>query len=135
MRDRRYQFLKSAPPDQGLIGSGSGRARPASIPSSLNADAANEGMAETGDRQMRNLSNPLPQTGRKLVAGAKFALANLVASAMSLEDVGNVVERAKGIEPSYAAWEAAVLPLNYARGGATIGWRGRGDKRAPARLS
>jgi hypothetical protein len=27
------------------------------------------------------------------------------------------MERAKGIEPSYAAWEAAVLPLNYARGG------------------
>lgn len=27
---------------------------------------------------------------------------------------GNL-ERAKGIEPSYAAWEAAVLPLNYAR--------------------
>ena len=25
------------------------------------------------------------------------------------------VERAKGIEPSYEAWEAAVLPLNYAR--------------------
>jgi hypothetical protein len=25
------------------------------------------------------------------------------------------LERAKGIEPSYAAWEAAVLPLNYAR--------------------
>ena len=25
------------------------------------------------------------------------------------------VERAKGIEPSYAAWEAAVLPLNYTR--------------------
>src|ERR1041385_8964819 len=29
--------------------------------------------------------------------------------------VDPVVERAKGIEPSYAAWEAAVLPLNYAR--------------------
>ena len=28
----------------------------------------------------------------------------------------NGLERAKGIEPSYAAWEAAVLPLNYARG-------------------
>jgi hypothetical protein len=28
---------------------------------------------------------------------------------------GSVLERAKGIEPSYAAWEAAVLPLNYAR--------------------
>src|SRR5260370_40961770 len=27
----------------------------------------------------------------------------------------NSLERAKGIEPSYAAWEAAVLPLNYAR--------------------
>jgi hypothetical protein len=25
------------------------------------------------------------------------------------------MERAEGIEPSYAAWEAAVLPLNYAR--------------------
>ena len=27
----------------------------------------------------------------------------------------SAVERVKGIEPSYAAWEAAVLPLNYAR--------------------
>jgi hypothetical protein len=27
------------------------------------------------------------------------------------------VERVKGIEPSYAAWEAAVLPLNYTRVG------------------
>ena len=26
-----------------------------------------------------------------------------------------VLERAKGIEPSYKAWEAFVLPLNYAR--------------------
>ena len=25
------------------------------------------------------------------------------------------MERAMGIEPTYAAWEAAVLPLNYAR--------------------
>jgi hypothetical protein len=31
-----------------------------------------------------------------------------------------VLERAKGIEPSYAAWEAAVLPLNYARGFSTL---------------
>jgi hypothetical protein len=29
--------------------------------------------------------------------------------------VNEAMERAKGIEPSYAAWEAAVLPLNYAR--------------------
>ena len=25
------------------------------------------------------------------------------------------MERVKGIEPSYAAWEAAILPLNYTR--------------------
>ena len=31
-----------------------------------------------------------------------------------------VLERAKGIEPSYAAWEAAVLPLNYARAPASL---------------
>ncbi len=30
------------------------------------------------------------------------------------------LERVKGIEPSYAAWEAAVLPLNYTRGRALI---------------
>ena len=38
---------------------------------------------------------------------------------MSIETVGRVggrrMERVKGIEPSYAAWEAAVLPLNYTR--------------------
>jgi hypothetical protein len=28
---------------------------------------------------------------------------------------GWVMERVKGIEPSYEAWEAAVLPLNYTR--------------------
>jgi hypothetical protein len=27
------------------------------------------------------------------------------------------LERVNGIEPSYAAWEAAVLPLNYTRFG------------------
>ena len=31
------------------------------------------------------------------------------------KDQPGELERAKGIEPSYAAWEAAVLPLNYAR--------------------
>jgi hypothetical protein len=29
-----------------------------------------------------------------------------------------MLERVKGIEPSYAAWEATVLPLNYTRAGA-----------------
>ncbi len=27
----------------------------------------------------------------------------------------SIMERAKGIEPSYEAWEASILPLNYAR--------------------
>jgi hypothetical protein len=32
------------------------------------------------------------------------------------EDFGaKALERAKGIEPLYAAWKTAVLPLNYAR--------------------
>jgi hypothetical protein len=30
--------------------------------------------------------------------------------------VDDALERVKGIEPSYEAWEAAVLPLNYTRG-------------------
>ena len=29
--------------------------------------------------------------------------------------IKKTMERVKGIEPSYAAWEAAVLPLNYTR--------------------
>ena len=38
-------------------------------------------------------------------------------------DRGGLLERVKGIEPSYEAWEAAVLPLNYTRSGAdSSGW-------------
>ena len=32
------------------------------------------------------------------------------------------MERVKGIEPSYAAWEAAVLPLNYTRDDLDFTW-------------
>ena len=32
-----------------------------------------------------------------------------------MPEAGKRLERVKGIEPSYAAWEAAVLPLNYTR--------------------
>ena len=35
------------------------------------------------------------------------------------------LERVKGIEPSYAAWEAAVLPLNYTRVGLSLPRRGK----------
>jgi sulfur carrier protein len=37
--------------------------------------------------------------------------------------LGHNLERVKGIEPSYAAWEAAVLPLNYTRASADFGVR------------
>ena len=31
-------------------------------------------------------------------------------------DLGNYMERVRGIEPPLRAWEARVLPLNYTRG-------------------
>ena len=34
---------------------------------------------------------------------------------LALEVWHRLLERVKGIEPSYAAWEATVLPLNYTR--------------------
>ena len=42
------------------------------------------------------------------------------------------MERVKGIEPSYEAWEAAVLPLNYARAvlRLTLNSRGRAKEEA-----
>ena len=36
------------------------------------------------------------------------------------------LERVKGIEPSYEAWEAAVLPLNYTRVGAYFNLQAEG---------
>ena len=45
---------------------------------------------------------------------------------------GKGVERVKGIEPSYAAWEAAVLPLNYTRIGENAIYNSRGPG-APVR--
>ena len=40
-----------------------------------------------------------------------------VSVSVACSDVNGQMERVKGIEPSYAAWEAAVLPLNYTRSG------------------
>ena len=36
--------------------------------------------------------------------------------------IGQVLERVMGIEPTYAAWEAAVLPLNYTRSLPVLAW-------------
>ena len=54
-------------------------------------------------RGVHRLSQHLPQhLGRHVAAAARGIAAVRL-------------ERAKGIEPSYEAWEASVLPLNYAR--------------------
>ncbi len=48
--------------------------------------------------------------------------ADVISTAMQARNLimntwlGERLERVRGIEPLYAAWEAAVLPLNYTRG-------------------
>jgi hypothetical protein len=49
-----------------------------------------------------------------IIAGFRVAEA-LPARRNGLDGLRFRVERAKGIEPSPRAWEARVLPLNYAR--------------------
>jgi hypothetical protein len=61
-----------------------------------------------------------------------YGLADQGADRQRCEKCLKMLERAKGIEPSYAAWEAAVLPLNYARGGTLIS-RDRAIRQAPWR--
>src|SRR5271166_6501200 len=41
--------------------------------------------------------------------------------AKSNDRFSQVLERVKGIEPSYSAWKAAALPLSYTRAGASPG--------------
>ena len=43
-----------------------------------------------------------------------LAIGNALMKVLQSDDAEEL-ERAKGIEPSYEAWEASVLPLNYAR--------------------
>jgi hypothetical protein len=45
----------------------------------------------------------------------KLALGETIGSTDRRSHLQAGMERVKGIEPSYAAWEAAVLPLNYTR--------------------
>jgi hypothetical protein len=60
-------------------------------------------------QQLREGDHPADQPGQSANIICKTRLQNRQGGS------GRVLERAKGIEPSYAAWEAAVLPLNYAR--------------------
>ena len=47
-----------------------------------------------------------------------LVLSNFAFAILNYPNLNLLLERVKGIEPSYAAWEAAVLPLNYTRAGA-----------------
>ena len=53
-----------------------------------------------------------PCTGSPGLCSANFPL---LSGVTSIKVAIIKMERVKGIEPSYAAWEAAVLPLNYTR--------------------
>ena len=48
-------------------------------------------------------------------AQTRITLANLASNRNRLMAPDGDLERVKGIEPSYSAWEAAALPLSYTR--------------------
>jgi hypothetical protein len=50
-----------------------------------------------------------------LLLGVILAKKDSYLNGLQVRFVALWVERAAGIEPAYTAWEAAVLPLNYAR--------------------
>jgi hypothetical protein len=54
-----------------------------------------------------------PENGPRFCLVARFT--RFERSAQRDRALRRKLERVKGIEPSYAAWEAAVLPLNYTR--------------------
>src|SRR5579859_269154 len=66
---------------------------------------------------------PPAANGTRILTGlAGYCAAAICAAAQSIRAkrprmlfLPRALERVKGIEPSYAAWEAAVLPLNYTR--------------------
>ncbi len=60
---------------------------------------------------------PLLAPNGSVARHAKGPMSQLDQAVVTLVDTASNdnLERVKGIEPSYAAWEAAVLPLNYTR--------------------
>src|SRR5207342_3096314 len=77
---------------------------------------------DTKDRSWPGLLDH--QTHRQQQIHKEVAVGHAVAKHLAT-DVLCGLERVKGIEPSYEAWEAAVLPLNYTR------LRGRILRRVP----
>lgn len=67
---------------------------------------------------------PVPQTNHTTGMGVVQWMAKVVTALQGNVTNRNLrkvcLERAKGIEPSYRAWEALVLPLNYARLGVRL---------------
>jgi hypothetical protein len=55
------------------------------------------------------------RTGNSSLDRCKDKTTRLAGGAAFPLDADMTLERVMGIEPTYAAWEAAVLPLNYTR--------------------
>ena len=71
-----------------------------------------QAQCEARQQQMRD---PAPASAFRRVMRRGSATDSGRSDEPAVKGMHHGVERAKGIEPSYAAWEAAVLPLNYAR--------------------
>ena len=78
----------------------------------------NAPFASCGGAAWLSARRPDARVARRRWHAARHAHA--VAAARRLEGLIAGLERVKGIEPSYAAWEAAVLPLNYTRAGVLL---------------
>ena len=107
MRNRYIESLNKAPAGQGLMESTTVAAVARRNSLSLKSCAVIEGMAITVAGLIRNHMKWPSPAGKKLVTAG---LTTKIAEAVSSESQDNVrknLERAKGIEPSYAAWENA----------------------------
>ncbi len=81
----------------------------------LVSDGLYFGEAATDDMYADKLGGPRHGQRRRVVEPAGELRAAAAGEVVGEKAEAARLERAKGIEPSYAAWEAAVLPLNYAR--------------------
>ena len=78
---------------------------------SRSARRSNRRHPREAGRKQKNRNGRLP-----------FTVANLLQKRPDARKPAWLLERVKGIEPSCAAWKAAVLPLNYTRMTKTLSW-------------
>ena len=80
-------------------------------------------------------SMPTPLPSERVRQWMKMGAGRCMRSIVGGRIKGEEMERVKGIEPSYEAWEAAVLPLNYTRGPARILQRAWDHQRTEGRAA